>query len=167
LSLLSQCVDIYFAGVVCLSVISDFRLILLELLKWLQLQADCQTCPVCKSAISRDKLIPVYGRGKEQKDPRLKGEQIPVRPSGQRTEPVPPYQTGYGYYPGATPFTQIGNFSFSADFAIFPSLLGLQFQTFPHTERPEELNAEQRQATFSKLLFFLGAFIVICLVLFN
>jgi hypothetical protein len=28
-------------------------------------------CPVCKSMISKEKLIPMYGRGKQEKDPRF------------------------------------------------------------------------------------------------
>ncbi|KAL1452278.1 hypothetical protein WDU94_006564 [Cyamophila willieti] len=44
-----------------------------------------QTCPVCKAAIDRDKVIPVYGRGGNSKtDPR---DKVPPRPQGQRTEP--------------------------------------------------------------------------------
>ena len=43
-----------------------------------------QMCPVCKAGISRDKVVPLYGRGNsEQKDPRDKP--IPPRPRGQRS----------------------------------------------------------------------------------
>ena len=43
------------------------------------------TCPVCKSVIDKDKLIPLYGRGATDKsDPR---EKIPPRPPGHREEP--------------------------------------------------------------------------------
>ena len=41
------------------------------------------TCPVCKSVIDKDKLIPLYGRGSGNKDPR---DNIPPRPQGQREE---------------------------------------------------------------------------------
>lgn len=42
-------------------------------------------CPVCKAGISRDKVIPLYGRGSTgQQDPR---ERTPPRPQGQRPEP--------------------------------------------------------------------------------
>uniref|UniRef100_A0A672NIC1 E3 ubiquitin-protein ligase RNF185 n=1 Tax=Sinocyclocheilus grahami TaxID=75366 RepID=A0A672NIC1_SINGR len=54
-----------------------------------------QQCPVCKAGISRDKVIPLYGRGStSQEDPRLK---TPPRPQGQRTEPESrgPFQ-GFG-----------------------------------------------------------------------
>ncbi|XP_043939124.1 E3 ubiquitin-protein ligase RNF5 isoform X2 [Protopterus annectens] len=53
--------------------------------QWLEVQPDRQECPVCKAGISREKVIPVYGRGStSQQDPRLK---TPPRPQGQRTEP--------------------------------------------------------------------------------
>jgi len=43
------------------------------------------TCPVCKSVIQKEKLIPLYGRGSsDKKDPR---DNVPPRPPGQREEP--------------------------------------------------------------------------------
>ncbi|XP_030053145.1 E3 ubiquitin-protein ligase RNF5 [Microcaecilia unicolor] len=53
--------------------------------QWLETRPDRQECPVCKAGISRDKVIPLYGRGStSQQDPRLK---TPPRPQGQRPEP--------------------------------------------------------------------------------
>ncbi|XP_008183323.1 E3 ubiquitin-protein ligase RNF185 [Acyrthosiphon pisum] len=50
----------------------------------LETQEDPTVCPVCKSGINRDKVIPIYGRGNsKQDDPRNK---VPPRPAGQRTE---------------------------------------------------------------------------------
>ena len=43
-----------------------------------------QVCPVCKAAISREKVIPLYGRGSSRQDPR---DKLPPRPPGQRSEP--------------------------------------------------------------------------------
>uniref|UniRef100_A0A3Q0SNM3 E3 ubiquitin-protein ligase RNF185 n=1 Tax=Amphilophus citrinellus TaxID=61819 RepID=A0A3Q0SNM3_AMPCI len=52
---------------------------------WLETRPSRQQCPVCKAGISREKVIPLYGRGSSsQEDPRLK---TPPRPQGQRTEP--------------------------------------------------------------------------------
>ncbi|CAL8373729.1 unnamed protein product [Boreogadus saida] len=52
--------------------------------QWLETRPSRQQCPVCKAGISRDKVIPLYGRGNSsQEDPRLK---MPPRPQGQRTE---------------------------------------------------------------------------------
>lgn len=68
------------------------------------------TCPVCKSAISREKTIPIYGRCGDsetnRQDPR---DKLPPRPSGQRTEiPNPQNQFPYGNWamggPGAHMF---------------------------------------------------------------
>ncbi|XP_028656703.1 E3 ubiquitin-protein ligase RNF5 [Erpetoichthys calabaricus] len=53
--------------------------------QWLETQPGKQECPVCKAGISRDKVIPLYGRGStSHDDPRLK---TPPRPQGQRHEP--------------------------------------------------------------------------------
>ncbi|KAG5677380.1 hypothetical protein PVAND_007144 [Polypedilum vanderplanki] len=52
---------------------------------WLETKRP-QLCPVCKAAISRNQVIPLYGRNSNsQQDPRSK--KIPPRPQGQRTEP--------------------------------------------------------------------------------
>jgi E3 ubiquitin-protein ligase RNF5 len=52
---------------------------------WLETKPNRQLCPVCKAAICKEKVIPLYGRNSEkQQDPRSK---IPPRPQGQRTEP--------------------------------------------------------------------------------
>ena len=52
--------------------------------KWLETKPNNQTCPVCKSSINREKVIPLYGRNSTDKnDPR---DKIPPRPQGQRTE---------------------------------------------------------------------------------
>ncbi|KAG5834889.1 hypothetical protein ANANG_G00266350 [Anguilla anguilla] len=53
--------------------------------QWLETRPNRQVCPVCKAGISRDKVIPLYGRGSTgQQDPR---ERTPPRPQGQRPEP--------------------------------------------------------------------------------
>lgn len=55
--------------------------------QWLETRPNRQVCPVCKAAINREKVVPLYGRGStNQQDPR---EKFPPRPSGQRTEPDP------------------------------------------------------------------------------
>merc|ERR1719449_456484 len=54
--------------------------------QWLETRPNRQICPVCKAGISKEKVIPLYGRGNtDQKDPREKV--IPPRPRGQRPEP--------------------------------------------------------------------------------
>lgn len=53
------------------------------ILQWIESRPNGATCPVCKAVIDREKLIPLYGRGSENKDPR---ENVPPRPPGQREE---------------------------------------------------------------------------------
>jgi E3 ubiquitin-protein ligase RNF5 len=38
--------------------------------QWLETRPTRQSCPVCKAVISRDKVIPLYGRGGSGVDPR-------------------------------------------------------------------------------------------------
>lgn len=53
--------------------------------QWLETRPNRQVCPVCKAGISKQKVIPLYGRGStKQEDPR---EKLPPRPAGQRSEP--------------------------------------------------------------------------------
>ncbi|ROT76865.1 hypothetical protein C7M84_004539 [Penaeus vannamei] len=80
--------------------------------QWLETRPNNQTCPVCKAAISREKVIPLYGRGSgNQQDPR---DKLPPRPPGQRTEPEPQN----GYMPG---FVLEEKFQFHFGSALFPS----------------------------------------------
>ncbi|OMH81261.1 RING finger protein 5 [Zancudomyces culisetae] len=48
------------------------------------------TCPVCKAGCDREKVIPVYGRGRNEEDPRLTSKIAGTRPTGQRP-PAPQY----------------------------------------------------------------------------
>ncbi|KAJ2723996.1 hypothetical protein GGI07_002283 [Coemansia sp. Benny D115] len=74
------------------------------LVQWLERSA---TCPVCKAGCDKEKVIPVYGRGREQKDPRLDAS-IPNRPAGQRPPAPPPRQPGQFF--GFDPFGVPGSF---------------------------------------------------------
>lgn len=69
-------------------------------------------CPVCKAAISRDKVIPLYGRNSEkQQDPR---KNVPPRPQAQRSEP----DTSQGFQ--GFPFGGDGGFHLSFGIGAFP-----------------------------------------------
>lgn len=81
--------------------------------RWLETRPNRSSCPVCKAGISREKVIPLYGRGStDQTDPRNK---TPPRPQGQRSEPenngmFPGFDMGGGGWQvsfgiGAFPFT--------------------------------------------------------------
>ncbi|RUP50248.1 hypothetical protein BC936DRAFT_139870 [Jimgerdemannia flammicorona] len=97
--------------------------------QWLEQQAQNPLCPVCKAGCGKDKVIPVYGRGKEAKDPRL-DTNIPNRPAGQRPAPLrdpnaPAHNNFFNTPFNARPFNS--NFTVSAGFGLFPGLFGVQF----------------------------------------
>ena len=102
---------------------------------------------MCKAVVEEDKLVPLYGRGKDRVDPRSKnvpGADIPHRPSGQRpatapqadpnnqfpnANPNPWFMGGGGIPPLAN--ARWGNYTFSAAFGgLFP-LLSFQVHGFP------------------------------------
>lgn len=110
------------------------------LYRWLHHHSQCQECPVCKALVQEEKLVPLYGRGKNQADPRSKsypGMEIPNRPTGQRpdTAPSPGTNTfanyGFGLMGGFMPMAtaRIGNFTMGFG-GLFPSLFNIHFHTF-------------------------------------
>ncbi|KAL2249692.1 UNVERIFIED_CONTAM: E3 ubiquitin ligase rnf-5 [Sesamum indicum] len=121
------------------------------LYKWLHIHSRSQECPVCKALIQEEKLVPLYGRGKNSTDPRSKsipGMEIPHRPTGQRPETAPPpdpnanafAQQGYGFVGGFGPFggfapvatARFGNFTLSTALGgLFPSFFNIQVHGFP------------------------------------
>ncbi|CAG8780704.1 28252_t:CDS:2, partial [Racocetra persica] len=116
---------------------------------WLEAQSQNPLCPVCKAGCGQDKVIPIYGRGKEAKDPR-KNADIPNRPAGQRPQPQRDInQPGTQFFPGSSFHSAAfgPHFSISAG-TIFPSLFGAQF-TFPPPNGPPS----PQQAFLSRLLF--------------
>mmetsp|Transcript_5800 Transcript_5800/g.17326 ORF Transcript_5800/g.17326 Transcript_5800/m.17326 type:complete len:205 (+) Transcript_5800:189-803(+) len=153
------------------------------LFKWMQTKSNCPLCPVCKSKVEKNKVIPVYGRGmQDRKDPReetITEEKLPPRPRGHRTEA----QTHNGPMPfGAygLPQARFGNPHFGTfSFTLVPSLFGLHFQYPPtpmgtpttgnpgpatsHGHGP--LTTEQEQHDLiSKLLLVFALFIIFCLL---
>ncbi|PAV65250.1 hypothetical protein WR25_06654 [Diploscapter pachys] len=91
------------------------------LVQWLDTRPNRQLCPVCKSAIDKDKVIPIYGRGGDNKDPR---EKIPPRPQGQRSE------ASSGGFPGFQWGDGNGNVQFSLGIGIFPFTMFSSLFTF-------------------------------------
>jgi len=130
--------------------------------QWIELHVE-RPCPVCKSAVSKEQLIPLYGRGKEKKDPR---NQPPPRPRGHRTETnpnnfqnFPQFQSPFG------PF-QTDNFSFSVGFGIFPSLFGFQYGPTGNHQPTASEQQQLESAMFSRLFVLIGIFAIVCLLTF-
>ncbi|CAI9771446.1 unnamed protein product [Fraxinus pennsylvanica] len=114
------------------------------LYKWLHIHSQSQECPVCKALIEEEKLVPLYGRGKNSSDPRSKSFpiDIPHRPMGQRPETAPSpdpnanafAQQGFGHLRGFAPMAsaRFGNFTLSASLGgLFPSFFNVQVHGFP------------------------------------
>jgi hypothetical protein len=82
-------------------------------------------CPVCKSGISKETLIPIYTKGNTE-DPRKKMEdKIPKRPAGQRQGPVP--NQNFGGEQGLFGGGRGGGTGFMMGIGLFPALFTLNF----------------------------------------
>lgn len=133
------------------------------LYRWMQVQSYCRQCPVCKAGVEVDKVVPIYGRGSENPEPRedlSKQVPLPPRPVGQRLPavqlPPPGAPTSAQPHP-ATPHPQ--------QQGVLPALFGFQLgqgQGYVEALTPEQ----QHQAFLSRLLLMLGSFVIMCLLLF-
>ncbi|CAJ0573429.1 unnamed protein product, partial [Mesorhabditis spiculigera] len=81
--------------------------------QWLETRPN-QVCPVCKSVVQASNVIPIYGRGGDQSDPR---QQTPPRPRGQRQEPTHRHQGLFGDFGGGGGG---GGVHFSLGIGVFP-----------------------------------------------
>lgn len=119
-----------------------------------------KTCPVCKSAISREKTIPIYGRGGDESNRQDPRDKLPPRPAGQRTEvPNQPDQFPNGNVwamggPGAQIFG-FGDGGFHMSFGIgsLPQYIIAFLQEYTANDRRNETD------------FFLMKFFAICGIL--
>ncbi|CAF0923494.1 unnamed protein product, partial [Didymodactylos carnosus] len=93
--------------------------------QWIETRINNPTCPVCKAVISKEKVVPLYGRNAPQKDPR---ENIPPRPSGQRQEPR--RNRSFGLGDGV-------NFQMSFGVGAFPFGLFTTFNLNNSDEQPQ------------------------------
>ena len=127
-------------------------------------------CPVCKAGVTRENVIPLYVRGFDSVDPRGENtveDSIPNRPAAQRPAPPErPAQSTVGQLGEAGNGMGLG----TGGVGFFPSLFGLQFQSFAPLEpafRGGNLSPEeQQQAYLSRLLLMLGSFVILCLLFF-
>lgn len=127
------------------------------LYRWLHHHSLCQECPVCKALVQEDKLVPLYGRGKTQTDPRTKplpGVVIPRRPMGQRPRTANANANAnadadadadaaaggfsnfsFGLMGGFVPMAtaRFGSFAVSAGFGgLVPSMFNVQVHGYPN-----------------------------------
>jgi E3 ubiquitin-protein ligase RNF5 len=153
------------------------------LFRWLKTHHT--TCPVCKSGVTQDNIIPIYIRGCDQ-DPRLKetgglqeiqaGQDVPSRPQGRRIDAAT-QNIANTNGPQAHGF---GGITISTSYGFFPSLFGLQFQSFTPSSTPPPRNNnnnnnnsnrvlgedEAQQLYLSRALYLLTSLVIFCLLFF-
>jgi E3 ubiquitin-protein ligase RNF5 len=126
------------------------------LYRWLN--TGHSTCPMCKAGISEDNVIPLFIRGSEQ-DPRAKKVDVPNRPNAHRPVPSP-----LGSRTGALGGDGTNN-QMTTAYGFFPSLFGLQFQSFVPID--EDGTADSEQYLFlSRVLVLLVFTVCMCLIVF-
>ncbi|KAJ2804060.1 hypothetical protein H4R20_002653 [Coemansia guatemalensis] len=141
------------------------------LVQWLERSA---TCPVCKAGCDKEKVIPVYGRGKEEKDPRL-NPNMPMRPAGQRPPPPPPRAASqfFGFDPFGVPrsFHGVGMGTgrgtvFFGGVGFLPALMGFSTFSGAYPANPGSGVAQQagQQAFFSRVLMMLAAMVLMSIL---
>ena len=136
------------------------------LFRWLN--AHHRDCPVCKSGVSRENVIPIFIEGNKE-DPRKKigaaGGDTPSRPLGQR---LPTLNLAAGDAGGQG--GQMGSVSFQGSFGFFPSLFGLQFLNFipnANTDTTRPLTPEElHQEHLTRVLFAMGSVVLVCFLVF-
>ncbi|ORZ13306.1 hypothetical protein BCR41DRAFT_378010 [Lobosporangium transversale] len=129
--------------------------------QWLEAQRQNPTCPVCKAGCAQDKVIPIYGRGKEQVDPR---STTPKRPAGQRPEPFrSPNQIGTGFTLATGQVTFTGTMIPPFMFSPFGVHYGA---SYAGAMGPNGAVQTPMQAYVSRLFFMLGALILVGILLY-
>lgn len=98
------------------------------LFRWLKTHHT--TCPICKSGVTKENVIPIYIRGSER-DPRniIDENDIDARPIGHRIDATTQNPATAGN------LNNFGGMTITSSYGFFPSLFGLQFQNFmPHRQ---------------------------------
>ncbi|KAJ2078130.1 hypothetical protein H4R24_004684 [Coemansia sp. RSA 988] len=141
------------------------------MVQWLERSA---TCPVCKAGCDKEKVIPVYGRGKEEKDPRM-NPNMPMRPAGQRPPPPPPRPASqfFGFDPFGVPrsFHGVGMGTgrgtvFFGGVGFLPALMGFSTFSGAYPANAGSGVAQQvgQQAFFSRVLMMLAAMVLMSIL---
>lgn len=111
------------------------------LYQWLRLHSHSHECPVCKAIVQEEKLVPIYGRGKSNCDPRSRsftGITVPNRPMGQRPQTAPRVDMNFARPNEVDPMTnfmpmaaaRFGHQTLSSFFGALPTIFNLQVHGF-------------------------------------
>ncbi|KRX39262.1 Heterogeneous nuclear ribonucleoprotein U-like protein 1 [Trichinella murrelli] len=124
--------------------------------QWFETRPANPICPVCKSSISKEKVIPLYGRGGSGCDPR---EKVPPRPAGQRSES---FRTGFpGFNFGGE---HAGGFQLSLGIGAFPftfltSTFNLGDVRHPHNGNTNNAIPREEEQFLSRMLFWMALYL--------
>ncbi|ORX62191.1 hypothetical protein DM01DRAFT_1403880 [Hesseltinella vesiculosa] len=133
------------------------------LAQWLNAQARNPTCPVCKAGCGKDKVIPIYGRGKEEKDPR-NDPSIPTRPAGQRPPPLRdpnrPNTSFFGQNMRSGYHSR--NVNFAGGIGFFP--FGISFNIPINTGNMDPQTQTQQNAFMSRLFLMVVSLIIVAII---
>ncbi|KAJ3301385.1 hypothetical protein HDV03_000987 [Kappamyces sp. JEL0829] len=124
------------------------------------------SCPVCKSGTSMEQVIPIYVRGRENKDPRQDPE-LDERPQGHRTT-VPPLRQGFSFF-GLDPGQgyQAGGFTFNVGvFPFFPFGIQLNSSTNTGQQNVNEGGDNEWSAAVSRLFMMVATLILVSIILY-
>ncbi|XP_055343566.1 E3 ubiquitin-protein ligase RNF185-like [Paramacrobiotus metropolitanus] len=130
---------------------------------WLEMRppGQQQTCPVCKAAVDRDKVVPLYGRNSKQEDPRKKA--VPPRPRAQRTE-APPGGGGNDFF--QFPFGGMGGgagnggFHVSVGLGLFP----FSFLSAAFNAAGPNVNAPAQNGLVSQIFLWLAVMLILWII---
>ncbi|SJK86719.1 E3 ubiquitin-protein ligase RNF5 [Babesia microti strain RI] len=141
------------------------------------LDRNMNECPLCKSEVTRDNVIPLYGRGCDSTDPRKSTRPKPkterAKPSGSANRNATQSIFGNSISFWAFPFSfgvtfrssdfrfPIGNLFGSTFGSGFP--LGFGNQMF--SQNPQDAETDQRRA-MSTFLLTVGLFIMFSLIMY-
>ena len=145
--------------------------------QWLSVGPDgaegATTCPVCKSALAQNRLIPLYGRDrkKDSDAPEVTQEavsssagSIPDRPKPPQS-PDPPLPTGSAYRGGRHQHNDNRGMHMSFGFGLFP-FGGFSLHNFgEHIHQQPLTPRELQRQTISKVLMAIGMFILFVLLM--
>ncbi|KAJ3179654.1 hypothetical protein HDU87_002860 [Geranomyces variabilis] len=115
-----------------------------------------RACPVCKALVEKDKLVPIYGRGRKT-DPRL--QPVPERPRAE-APPQVVRQGGWDAFRFAGPRANVGgNGAVVVGFGLFPSLFGIQMTVGGMGGTRQAMNPAQQQAFVSRAFMMVWGYL--------
>ena len=117
---------------------------------------DSPQCPVCNSGLDKKTVVPIYGRGRSEVDPRERYSDLPPRPQGQR---LPSMRNIGGFGVLHQNLNRNAGFDLSVSTSgLFPSLFGMQI-AYPHiNEMPREEARDNQEEGMGEM----GTFLMLC-----